>query len=692
MKHAIAISCVLSLFSIPAAFAQPKSELRKLFRREADILVEYSPSKLVQLELPTEILSACQADLSDVRVLDRNEQEVPVVIDRGTDQPSTSALKQTIPAKIVHAESRQVGRPHGPPDVKEVYELEVPKHAPESGHWDLLFQTSRSHFVRRVDIEVITGQKATAVLERGAIFRLPRADGEQVQVSLPAALGEKIRVTLSGEDQLYLEPKFVFESTRKFAQRTQAIVPLVETKREKRDGKTVIELARPSGIVPSVLRLKTATPAFDRLVEVHDIGPGGRDIVLGSTPLFRVDTIAPVENLDLKLSPAMGDRLRVEISDGDSPTLEELSFSAVIRQPRLIFALPKTENGAYGTLLFGGGRAHRPKYDVAGLLPAEGTTSLDKRAQAAASLFSPDMLRKGRIEGIRPNSGFDPSPALAFAAYPGTNVNARLYSHQRPLQVAKSPDVLSRVRIDAADLANVRPDFADIRIIDAESRQWPYLLERDEEQQWLDVRVQKPESKKRSSYYQLDFPVTPVGFDRLSIASTDPYFDRAYRVVGTDLEGNEVTLAQGRLVQGGATVQLPVVELTTAPRRVREAKLIVEDGENAPLAISAVRARVSLPVLYLAANPGAYTLLLGNPDDSAPVYDITRVRDLVLAVASVPSSTGPLTPNASYSRRSRWTTEHTLLWGSIGVAVLGLGAFTLRLARREAEQSSGSPK
>ena len=60
------------------ASAQPTG-LRPLFPSRADIYVE--SSRLSRLELPAEVLAACRADLSDLRILETDGEQVPYLID-----------------------------------------------------------------------------------------------------------------------------------------------------------------------------------------------------------------------------------------------------------------------------------------------------------------------------------------------------------------------------------------------------------------------------------------------------------------------------------------------------------------------------------------------------------------------------------------------------------------------------------
>ena len=126
--------------------------------------------------------------------------------------------------------------------------------------------------------------------------------------------------------------------------------------------------------------------------------------------------------------------------------------------------------------------------------------------------------------------------------------------------------------------------------------------------------------------------------------------------------------------------------------RLASVEIEIEDGDDAPLAFRSVRARTPVPEVYLAAPAGEYALLLGAPGESAPRYELARVRDVVLALAWAPVSAGDLAANPRYSLPARlgsgeWP-ERVALWIALGAAVLVLIALTLRLAKREGRAAS----
>ena len=449
-------------------------------------------------------------------------------------------------------------------------------------------------------------------------------------------------------------------------------------------GRTVVELERPRGIVPDLLRIETGTGTFDRKVEVWDDGPGSADAALGSGRVFRVEALSFVGESEVALRPARGDRLRVEIDDGDSPALESLAFAAVIRQPSLVFSLKGGRPGeAAGTLRFGGGRARPPRYDLARLLPRVGATG--KRAEAAALLYDESVVRPATIGPVGSNPHYDGAPVLAFAMRPGAEIDQRVFSHVRELTVPATPEGLSRLRLEPEDLAVLRDDLADVRVAADGWLQWPYLLEREALTDFVALEIEGPRRSDGTSRYDLRLPVAPLQFDRVLLDTGAEYFDRAFRLEAQVGDEDDVVLARGRLVRPIGDPRPAGIDLS--PARVESLRLIVEDGDDAPLEFHSVRVRVPLPALYLAAPEGRYSLLLGAPDQDAPRYELERVRDVVLAVRAVPIEAGPLEENRELSLKARLQgqgyRQTVLLWSVLIFAVIVLVFLTLRMARRE---------
>jgi hypothetical protein len=687
MKRAISIPVICAVFGtvVSTAAAQPRAELPRLFSHEADIAVDRAG--LVRLVLPSEVLAACRSDLSDLRIFDSRGKEVAYLLD--SDRAAGVEATESFRAEVVGLARESSSPEEGPPTSREEYEIAAPPRPPESGRWELVFEALPPRFVREVEVRAPgSGDAEGALLAREPLFRLD-SDTHRTRIALPPFSAQTLRVVIEGKEGFYIEPTFRFESARVFDDLKRTAVVLQEVSRVRGEGKTVVELARPPGLVPDELRIETATGSFNRGVVVWDVRPGSVDVRIGRGRLYRVGTRQPVSYPDVPLRPARGERLRVEIDDGDSPPLEAMAFEAVVRQPVLIFSLPPAATGASaGTLRFGGGRAHRPRYDLTGLVLGSGTALEGDPARAAARLYDPSELGQARLGDIRKSPIFDATPALAFAMHPGAEIDPRVYAHRRPIAISPSSEGLSALLVAPDDVAHARADLADVRVVDSESRQWPYLIDRDARNETVPLAIESEQHRGGTSIYALALPVAPLRIASIVLESDAPFFHRPYRLrAGNDGKADRV-VSRGRLVKDGRNPK--PVRIAFAPERIAVLELTLEDGDDAPLAFQSVRASVPLPELFLAAPAGDYMLLVDNPEATPPRYDLEQVRDVVLAVASNPASTGDLEPNPSYSVRARFTAggspgellQRVIVWGVLLVAVAVLGLLTLRLARR----------
>ena len=677
------IAAALAALAAAAAAAEAPRDLATLFPQQAPIFVD--GSGIARLVLPAEVLGACRADLSDLRVFDREDRELAFMVDSGRAPERRLEATETLAPELLAVDRRRIDRDSGPPLWQESFEIALPEATPASGRWTLVIETRRPSFVRRVDVARVGADGSrSGLIDGGSVFRLQEPLRERLAVALPEASSGRLQVTLAGEDGPYLEPVLRLVSTRLLAGAERASVRLEELGRRRVDGRTVVELERPRGLVPDLLVLDAATPAFSRRTEVWDHGAGASDARLGEGLVFRLSTFATVEETSLPVAPARGDRLLVIVEDGDSPPLEGLVVRAVVRRPALLFALPEGPSGEpAGVLRYGGGRAFRPRYDLAGLAAAfrPGTPG-----EPAEALVDPQRLAVARLGPAQSNPAFDAAPALAFAQRAGAALDRAPFSHRRQLQVAPSPEGLSRLLLLPEDAALLRPDLADVRIVDPDSRQWAYLLEDEAEVETRELPVGGRRTEAGVSSYRLTLPVVPAVLERLVIEMREPFFDRAFSLEAA-LDGDQetTTLARGRLVRRIGDPRPLTVELPDTA--VHALELRIEDGDDAPLVLDRVSARFPLAAVYFAAPEGGYELLLGHPDAAPPRYELARVRDVVLAVASAEVAAGPLTANPDhepgFGSARRGVLLQAALWVSIVVLVVFLTALTLRLARRE---------
>jgi hypothetical protein len=695
---AVALLAVASAAATAAENSATPADLRRLFPREAEVAAD--PGRLSRLVLTAEILGTCRPDLSDLRLFDAGGKEVPFLVDSGPPAPGTIEERRRYAPRLLDTNRAEIHRETGPPLRRESFDLSVPEGPPPDGGWDLVAAIGVPEFVARVRIEGIAADgTVTPLVAEASLFRLGgRRTAEKTRLPVPAFGGARLRVILETEQPVWLAPAFILESARVLAHGGRIAVPLERLASRSDGGRTFVDLARPPGLVPDLVRVETTTATFDRKVTVWDEGPTGAEGALGSAAIFRLAGIVPAGDQEVPVRGARGDRLRVEVEDGDSPPLADLAFAAVLRQPSLIFSLASPGPGSGeaaapggaqvpAVLRFGGGRAHPPRYDLRGLLPGSSGALTGTRAEAAALLYDPAVVRPARLGLARPNPDYDGAPALAFARHPGASLDPGAFSHARRITVPDAPEGLSRLRLAPEDLAILRPDLADLRIADAAGRQWPYLVDREAATDLVALSVDGPgRGGAGRSTYELRPPVAPLVVERVLFETDAGYFDRPFTLETRAARGEPRKVASGRLTRPIDDPRPVGIDVERVP--VDRLLLSIDDADDAPLAFRSVRARVTLPEIYLTAPAGDYTLLMGDEGQAAPRYDLERVRDVVLAVRASPIEAAPLTANADRSLVARIggpaRRQTLLLWGVLLAAAAALVTLTLRLARREA--------
>lgn len=648
----------------------------RLFPHEAPITAEGEVDALHRLPLPGEVLERARPDLSDVRIHDASGQEVPFLVDSGVrtwprdaSSPSFVGVPIAVDRRIEDGESLA-------PTWREILRVATPGSAPAGARWTLRLESSAYRFVRQVVVRRVDAGDAVEVA-RGSIYRFDEPLRERLTIALPPLPDAAVlEVELVGEGG-YIEPELRFRASREPVDAPTLTLPLAELARERRDGSTWIELSRPVGVAPDRIRVRTSTAHFHREVRVFDVIQGEAPRELGRGQLFRVRELQGAEVVELDVSAARGESLRLEVVDGDSPALAELTVEALVRQPVLLFARPHST----ATLRFGGGRAHAPRYDIGffrGTLLGEEMTS--------APL--------ARLGAVRPNPRYDSAPALGFAMRPGRPGELARFTHVAPVEVRDAPEGLSALRLPPAVLSLARFDLADLRIVDGDGKQWPFLMADNEERELAAAEVGAPKLEERRSEYVITPPVDRARLDRAVLHTDEPFLARAFVLRGIDDDGRRAELTRGVLRR--APDETGALEVAFPTTRASRLELEVEDGSDAPIAFTKIELGIASPTLYLAAPVGEYHLLVGDPEASAPEYEIARARSLVLAVRATPGTVGDPQRNAAHvkppwyeaAERTTW-----LVWALLLLSVIVLGVLTLRLARSaEAEvPSSESP-
>jgi hypothetical protein len=660
-------SLVALLLSASSALAQAPRDAARIFPFEAVVRGSGREGGLHRLALPAEVVSQARPDLSDVRIFDATGAEVPYLLDSGARPWPSDAPPMSFEATALRVERELVRGGAFTIAARERIEVALPGPAPEGTRWTLTLDAAQARFVRECVVRVVDASGAAPVeLARGTVYRFEEPRRERLSVPLPelrmASPSAVLQIELDGEGT-YLEPSLRFEAIRYVAAPVTLSFPLEPGARRQEADASVFELDRPVGVLPDRIRVETSDANFHRLVRVFDVVQGQAPTLLGQGFVYRVRELAGAEQLFVDVEFARGTRLRVEIVDGDSPPLRGLALEGHVRQPALIFGLAA---GAM-TLRFGGGRSVAPRYDL---------------GFVRSTWSALPGTEEATLGAVRRSPSFEDTPALSFAMRPGRPVDVSTYTHAAPLTIAQAPEGLTRVLLTPELLAFARADLADVRVVDAEGRQWPYLRSTQAENTIVEGRVVGREDREGRSVYTLALPVARAEVRALVLEPSAPFVARAYRLRGLGENGRWSELWTGFLSRE-AEASGPI-RIESGGARVSSLALEVEDGDDAPLDWSRVRVEVAAPRVFVVAPPGDYRVLAGALSADAPRYEVEEARSLVLAVRASEAELGAVVANAQHVAPPWYEAREAGAWGLwavLALAVLVLGVVTFRLAR-----------
>lgn len=153
----------------------------------------------------------------------------------------------------------------------------------------------------------------------------------------------------------------------------------------------------------------------------------------------------------------------------------------------------------------------------------------------------------------------------------------------------------------------------------------------------------------------LDLGAAHLTLASLRIEASDPLFMRAVNLAVRQVAENAITehvLARDTVyrvdvegVKPAEHIDLPL-DLTV---HGRELLVLIDNGDNAPLQITGVRAtRRPVYAVFLAQQTGAYQLVTGNPRCAAPRYDVAALGSRLKGVTASALKLSPLASNPSY--------------------------------------------
>ncbi len=652
---------MISLLSL-LVLSQSPEPLRALFSQQAEVSLVGEVGEWARLPLPEEVLTRVDRDLADVRLVDADGRLVPFVVQR--ERPLDPERR----VQLVQLSATRKETPAGPGTPNLFEERAVFSLPGDRARTPRLeFSTSQPRFVRRVKIDALTERGDVAGHLETTLFRIAQA--ERLEVWLPALAGDVTRldVTLIGQDDGFLAPVAWATFAERGPPPTTLEWPVTAAPVSEARG-TVFRFERPRGLVPMRLSVKTSTPWFDRQVTVRSARA-----VLAEGRVFRQNGRYPIERLELPLGAIDDEQLEVRLDDEDSPPLEQLQLAFVIEQPELVFTVPAVQPL---TLYFGGHRTHRARFD---------TSDTDVRL--------PFDLEASTLRAPKPNPDFVPASPLSAFRKPGAPVTPSDFAHQAWVRGVGADEVTS-LTFDATHAQTMSADFHDLRLVDAQGLQWPYVLR--ERTATLPVRTTaaRVAAAATSAWtFTLAGRVTALV---LVPPTRTTYFSRS-ATVRFEREGQKPRVVwSGWLTfnpdDRGAETSL-IMPLDGVARGEGTYTLELFDEGDAPLSDVTLEATVKVPQLTAVLAPGDYRALWGAAGVKGPRYDLERLADVLLELRSTPREVSAPEANAAFvaptllertGGATRW-----LFWAVLGLAVVVLGAMTVRIARSETPPPAG---
>ena len=289
------------------------------------------------------------------------------------------------------------------------------------------------------------------------------------------------------------------------------------------------------------------------------------------------------------------------------------------------------------------------------------------------------------------------------AVRPGAPVDTSGFQYQRLLP--DGPAELVTLPLDPAALAHSqgpRRKFADVRIVDDQNAQIPYLLERRSEPLALDLPIgattpRVPDLKKRGrgtlSFYLINLPGENLPEPVLSLETSEQLFLRSIELgVQREPDRRHKTgwfelLERTTWQHASLGSPAPSLEIPFQGQKGRELLLIVEEGDNRPLPIRAARLRLPAWQLRFFRTGSTLRLLYGRADLTEPRYDVALLSPSAL---SGPSREISAAPEVALSRTAALLSPRTF-WIGLAVAVVVLLGLIVRLISSGTGQRSSPP-
>ena len=387
------------------------------------------------------------------------------------------------------------------------------------------------------------------------------------------------------------------------------------------------------------------------------------------------------EDLRVRIQPPSEPDLELVFDDGDNAPIDLQGVTAVFAElPWIYFeAQPGTLIARYGNA-----KAVAPRYDLEAMRasipdtvsPASWGPESERPATATTSGAAPPMPTRGS--------------ALVLSDF--------RYARSLP----SGPQGLTVVPLDVAAYAhsaNQGGVFNDVRILDRDGLQVPYLLEKRDEPLVYDLRFERREpspaagAQPGGSEYVVPIPYRELDGTEIVLTTRARVFERTVRIgvlLPPDRQGRTPGLGNvqthvWRHEDDAVPARPLTLDVPFAPRG--DVVIEIDEGDNQPLPIE--RATLLVPsysVRFFRADAAPLVLAYGRPNLPSPRYDLALLAPYVLGQRAQTIHAGPergTNGDTPGSGAQPSLVSPVVFWAVLGLAVVVLLGLVVRMVRKE---------
>lgn len=394
------------LFAAPLWAATPNN-----FRYQASVQGDFIGGKPARIPLSPEIIQNTEHGLSDLRIFNSSQTEVPYVL---FNEISSAVPERSYSMKNVnYQESKN----------EAILTVAWPEKQPQPIH-QINISTGNVDFYRKVDVYVSENQKAWKKIKEDVIFDFSsKVNLRKTSILFPSTQGSflQLRFYSNGNDSQWMQNQLELkyqglelklkdaENAPLHIQEVASISDAGPSLKETMDHysmnqfrietdpqkNTILELGRVNLPVQEIF-LQVENPYFYRNVVLlgSDVEEKGPETILASGIIYRLPAM-PSAEAKLKLYESRKKYYKLKISNGDNPPLKITGVTLSWIKKSIVF-IP--EEGAKYVLSIQGPNLPSPNYELANLI------SLNPLERLQDPILT--------LSDIKENSQFSPEPTL----------------------------------------------------------------------------------------------------------------------------------------------------------------------------------------------------------------------------------------------------------------------------------------